>query len=256
MEQVQIAPYSDEAPSTVTGRGTTEGGQAAVHTRGSFQNRQRTHWLSFAPPLMSETAPLIDMSSSSSIRSVPVAQDSRQWTFSDDKTLRVGVLVAAKAKEGFRHPIVEQLENMFLLQSTSFKFVGAFSFETANVRLQEDLLKEKLLEWVEKRKLHLIITVGGIGFAPHHILPEVLGPLLKRRATGLEVRIQSDYFHSENHFQLIRSRSAASLVFYASPHFGRGTNPGPFGSVPCNCGDQRQNSHFDPSRCAILGFTT
>jgi len=52
-------------------------------------------------------------------------------------------------------------------------------------------IQSVLLEWADEKRLHLIITTGGTGFAPRDITPEATKAVLEREAPGIVVALVS-----------------------------------------------------------------
>lgn len=77
----------------------------------------------------------------------------------------------------------------FLEENTPlFGFTSSVSFEVATVPDECDLIAEKLVEWSDVKRLPLILTTGGTGFAPRDVTPEATKSLLEKEAPGIVVR--------------------------------------------------------------------
>ncbi len=50
---------------------------------------------------------------------------------------------------------------------------------------EPDVIKAKLLEFVDKLKLDLIITTGGTGVSPRDVTPEATGAVIERHLPGM-----------------------------------------------------------------------
>lgn len=68
-----------------------------------------------------------------------------------------------------------------------------------------DLIKEKLLEWVDKCGFKLIITTGGTGFSPRDITPEVTLAIIEKQAPGIAEAMRYESLKITPHAMLSRS---------------------------------------------------
>ena len=76
--------------------------------------------------------------------------------------------------------------------------------ETAVVPDERDQITAKLIEWIDLRRLDLILTTGGTGFAPRDVTPEATLDVLERLAPGLAEVIRAESLRVTPHAMLSR----------------------------------------------------
>jgi gephyrin len=67
-----------------------------------------------------------------------------------------------------------------------------------------ELIKETLIDWVDRRRLHLILTSGGTGFAPRDVTPEATRQVIEKEAPGLIFAMLRDSLAVTPHAMLSR----------------------------------------------------
>ena len=72
-----------------------------------------------------------------------------------------------------------------------------------------DLIHDTLITWADERKLDLVLTTGGTGFAPRDVTPEATKAVIEREAPGLVFAMLSDSLAVTPHAML--SRAAAGI---------------------------------------------
>lgn len=68
------------------------------------------------------------------------------------------------------------------------KVLSERGFTVADHALVPDRIEEirrTLLDWVDQRKIDLIVTTGGTGLSPSDVTPEAVRPLLEREIPGM-----------------------------------------------------------------------
>lgn len=69
------------------------------------------------------------------------------------------------------------------------------------------LIADKLREWADELKVHLILTTGGTGFAPRDITPEATGDVIERDAPGFAEAMRAAGMKVTPHAMLSRARA-------------------------------------------------
>jgi molybdenum cofactor synthesis domain-containing protein len=118
---------------------------------------------------------------------------------------RVGILTisdrgAAGLYEDKSGPVIRQLV---------IERLGATLEQTAIVPDDIELIKATLIDWVDRRRLDLILTTGGTGFAPRDVTPEATRQVIEREAPGLVFAMLRDSLAVTPHAML--SRMAAGI---------------------------------------------
>jgi gephyrin len=72
-----------------------------------------------------------------------------------------------------------------ILSSHSDKLCLSGTFTTDCIPDDKELIQKTLIDWVDVKRLSLILTTGGTGFSPSDITPESTKPLLDKEAPGL-----------------------------------------------------------------------
>ncbi len=67
-----------------------------------------------------------------------------------------------------------------------------------------DIIKQTLLEWVDRHQLDLIFTSGGTGFAPRDVTPEATRLVIQKEAPGLVFAMLRDSLAVTPHAMLSR----------------------------------------------------
>lgn len=70
-------------------------------------------------------------------------------------------------------------------------------------------IRDTLIEWCDARRLDLILTTGGTGFAPRDVTPEATRAVIEREAPGLAEAMRAASLKVTPHAML--SRSACGL---------------------------------------------
>ena len=96
------------------------------------------------------------------------------------KQARVGILTvsdrgAAGVYEDRSGPVIRQL----ILNK-----LGAAVVCAAVVPDEQDIIKARLIEWVEEQRLDLILTTGGTGFAPRDVTPEATRAVIQKETNS------------------------------------------------------------------------
>jgi len=62
---------------------------------------------------------------------------------------------------------------------------GYISKAYAIIPDQVDLIKEKLISWIDEEKIDLIVTTGGTGVAPTDVTPEAMREVIEKEIPGM-----------------------------------------------------------------------
>lgn len=62
-----------------------------------------------------------------------------------------------------------------------------------------------LLEWIDRRKIDLVITTGGTGLTPGDVTPEATRPLLEREIPGMAEAMRAASLQKTPHAMLSRA---------------------------------------------------
>jgi molybdenum cofactor synthesis domain-containing protein len=89
-----------------------------------------------------------------------------------------------------------------LAQSQGWKVV-----ESAIVADDMPIISGMLREWSQKKRLHLILTTGGTGFAPRDVTPEATLSVIDRQTPGLSELMRSESLKITPHAALSRAVS-------------------------------------------------
>lgn len=57
---------------------------------------------------------------------------------------------------------------------------------------QVDLIKEKLISWVDAEKIDLIVTTGGTGVAPTDVTPEAMHEVIEKEIPGMAEAMRAE----------------------------------------------------------------
>jgi gephyrin len=76
---------------------------------------------------------------------------------------------------------------------------------TAIVPDDRDQIASTLIEWCDTKKLNLILTTGGTGFAPRDVTPEATRSIIEREAPGLAEAMRADSLTKTPHAMLSRA---------------------------------------------------
>jgi molybdopterin adenylyltransferase len=87
--------------------------------------------------------------------------------------------------------------------------LGAEVVEYAVIPDDFDRIRDTLTAWADKRRLDLILTTGGTGFAPRDVTPEATKAVIEREAPGLVFAMLRDSLAITPHAML--SRAAAGI---------------------------------------------
>ncbi|KAL6044914.1 Gephyrin [Balamuthia mandrillaris] len=95
---------------------------------------------------------------------------------------KVGVLTVS---DSVARGKAEDKSGPLLVQIVESQLAGAKIEETETVPDELDVIRDLLMRWVDEKRLHLILTTGGTGFAPRDVTPEATKAVLDREAPGL-----------------------------------------------------------------------
>jgi molybdenum cofactor synthesis domain-containing protein len=87
--------------------------------------------------------------------------------------------------------------------------LGAEVVEYAVIPDDFDRIRDTLTAWADERRLDLILTTGGTGFAPRDVTPEATKAVIEREAPGLVFAMLRDSLAITPH--AILSRAAAGI---------------------------------------------
>ena len=82
--------------------------------------------------------------------------------------------------------------------------LGAAIVQRATVPDEIEIIKERLIEWVDRDQLDLIFTTGGTGFAPRDVTPEATRQVIARETPGLVFAMLRDSLAVTPHAMLSR----------------------------------------------------
>jgi molybdenum cofactor synthesis domain-containing protein len=68
-----------------------------------------------------------------------------------------------------------------------------------------DLICDTLITWADERKLNLVLTTGGTGFAPRDVTPEATRTIIERETPGLVFAMLRDSLAVTPHAMLSRA---------------------------------------------------
>jgi molybdenum cofactor synthesis domain-containing protein len=118
---------------------------------------------------------------------------------------KVGILTCSdRASAG----VYEDKSSPVICQIVTEKLNGLVA-QTAIVPDEVEVIKETLLDWVDRHHLDLIFTTGGTGFAPRDVTPEATRLVIQREAPGLVWAMLRDSLAVTPHAML--SRMAAGI---------------------------------------------
>ena len=83
--------------------------------------------------------------------------------------------------------------------------LGAEIAEYAIVPDEVDVIRRTLIAWADERRLELILTTGGTGFAPRDVTPEATRSVIEREAPGLVFAMLRDSLPVTPHAMLSRA---------------------------------------------------
>jgi len=87
--------------------------------------------------------------------------------------------------------------------------LGAEIVEQAIIPDEFERIRDTLITWADQRRLDLILTTGGTGFAPRDVTPEATKAVIQREAPGLVLAMLRDSLSVTPHAML--SRPAAGI---------------------------------------------
>ncbi len=93
--------------------------------------------------------------------------------------IKVGILVISdKASRGERKdesgPIMKEMVKKLPAEVSEYKIIPD----------EKDQIKEKLINWVDKLRLDLILTSGGTGIGPRDVTPEATKEVIEKEVPG------------------------------------------------------------------------
>ncbi|HKJ67584.1 MAG TPA: bifunctional molybdenum cofactor biosynthesis protein MoaC/MoaB [bacterium] len=75
---------------------------------------------------------------------------------------------------------------------------------------EEDRIRNRILELVEKEHCDLVITTGGTGFGPADFTPEATGPILEKEAPGITEKMR-DYGSQRTPYAMLSREMAGTI---------------------------------------------
>lgn len=81
--------------------------------------------------------------------------------------------------------------------------------DTAVIPDDINLIQQILIDWADSRRMDLVLTTGGTGFAPRDVTPEATLAVITRSAPGLAEAMRADGLRITPHAML--SRAAAGI---------------------------------------------
>ena len=82
--------------------------------------------------------------------------------------------------------------------------LGALADRTEIIPDDLELIRDTLLDWVDRSDLDLIFTTGGTGFAPRDVTPEATRLVIEKEAPGLVLAMLRDSLEITPHAMLSR----------------------------------------------------
>jgi molybdopterin adenylyltransferase len=70
---------------------------------------------------------------------------------------------------------------------------------------ERETIRKTLIAWCDERRLNVIFTTGGTGFAPRDVTPEATRDVIEREAPGLAEAMRADSLQKTPHAMLSRA---------------------------------------------------
>ena len=113
---------------------------------------------------------------------------------------KVGILTVSDRGSGGAY---EDKSGPVIRQIVVEKLNGSVE-RTAVVPDEIEIIKDTLLEWVDRHHLDLIFTTGGTGFSPRDVTPEATHLVIQKEAPGLIFAMLRDSLTITPHAMLSR----------------------------------------------------
>jgi molybdenum cofactor synthesis domain-containing protein len=113
---------------------------------------------------------------------------------------KVGILTVSDRGSGGAY---EDKSGPVIRQIVVEKLNGSVE-RTAVVPDEIEIIKDTLLEWVDRHHLDLIFTTGGTGFSPRDVTPEATRLVIQKEAPGLIFAMLRDSLTITPHAMLSR----------------------------------------------------
>lgn len=122
---------------------------------------------------------------------------------------RVGILtISDRCSRGEADDLSGPAIQEFLESEKAGK-LSVSGFEMACVPDERDVIAATLKDWCDNKKIPLILTTGGTGFAPRDVTPEATKDVLEKEAPGIVIAMISASLQVTPHAML--SRPAAGI---------------------------------------------
>jgi gephyrin len=116
--------------------------------------------------------------------------------------IQVGILTVSDRSARGERP---DASGPALAQAVADRLPGAVVVATDIVPDDPSTISGMLIEWSDGRRLDLILTTGGTGFAPRDVTPEATQSILDREAPGLAEAMRSASLLVTPHAMLSRA---------------------------------------------------
>jgi molybdenum cofactor synthesis domain-containing protein len=114
--------------------------------------------------------------------------------------MKVGILtISDRSAKGER----ADASGALIVEMLSEKFQWDFSL-TGIVPDERDQISNTLKDWVDVKRVGLILTTGGTGFAPRDVTPEATKAVLDREAPGIPEALRAASLAITKHAMLTR----------------------------------------------------
>lgn len=115
--------------------------------------------------------------------------------------ITVGILTISDA--GFRGERVDESEPA--IRKVVTEHLRAEVVDYAIVPDEREMIEETLIEWTDERRIDLILTTGGTGFAPRDVTPEATSAIIERETPGLGEAMRAQGLEATPHAMLSRA---------------------------------------------------
>jgi molybdenum cofactor synthesis domain-containing protein len=85
--------------------------------------------------------------------------------------------------------------------------LGAHLYATEVLPDEQGVIEERLRHYADGRGIHLLLTVGGTGFAPRDVTPEATRAVVERPTPGLDEAMRAASLAKTPHAMLSRGAS-------------------------------------------------